>query len=65
MSEEPKEPAWARCDKCQHIFTYAYLPMEIAKVVPLMQRLSCPMCANTDGKTFFFCESPFLEDENK
>jgi hypothetical protein len=61
MTDEPKKPAWVRCDRCDHHFTYAYLPMEADKAVTLMRRLSCPMCANVDSNKFYFCEAPFLE----
>jgi Zn finger protein HypA/HybF involved in hydrogenase expression len=40
----PKQPFGARCIKCGHTWTAAFLPMEMATFARLVGALHCPAC---------------------
>jgi formate dehydrogenase maturation protein FdhE len=40
-----KRPMQVQCVQCGHVWTAAYLPMEMGKVATLLKRVMCPMCA--------------------
>lgn len=44
MKAEPKKPFWAKCTKCSHIWTAAYLPMNLTAMGKLLRGLCCPAC---------------------
>ena len=41
---EKKSPLRVQCDKCAHIWTALYTPMEIGAVAKILRRVMCPMC---------------------
>lgn len=47
---EPREPFWAKCCECSHIWACAYLPMNLTEVAKLVKTLHCPMCAAGSDK---------------
>jgi hypothetical protein len=44
LSEEKKQPFWAKCGACGHLWTICFLPMEMTKAATIMMRACCPMC---------------------
>lgn len=44
MNTEAKIPFMTRCTKCNHVWTAAYLPMELTAFSKLAKGLCCPMC---------------------
>lgn len=49
MSE--RQPFWVKCGACCHIWTAAYLPMELDKFATVA-KASCPMCAEPPRNVF-------------
>lgn len=50
MAEEKKRPFWASCTECGHVWTAAYLPMEMRAFSKLTKALHCPNCAAGSNK---------------
>lgn len=42
---EPKVPMRGQCDKCDHEWVVAWLPMSIDRIVPLL-KAPCPHCGS-------------------
>jgi len=38
-------PMMVDCGKCEHSWAVAYLPMEVSKLVDIMSKVKCPVCA--------------------
>ena len=47
MDANERVPFWAKCVRCKHIWTAAYLPMDMTAFANLAKGLCCPMCAAT------------------
>jgi rubredoxin len=47
MIDAAKQPCYARCQKCTHVFVYAHVPMELGTFARTMRRATCPMCGAT------------------
>lgn len=54
MDAKPKQPCYARCQQCQHVFVFAYIPMEVSKFCRTMRRACCPQCAATSKHLIVF-----------
>ena len=48
-----REPFIVHCDRCAHEWAAAYLPMELAKVVRILKRATCPACGALGRHIFF------------
>jgi hypothetical protein len=53
---EPRKPVDLRCGDCQHVWTGACLPMDLALFARLMQAAQCPMCG-ASGRRIFLAEA--------
>lgn len=47
---EAREPFWAKCVECRHIWACAYLPMNLTQMSKIVGSLRCPMCAADSTK---------------
>lgn len=54
---EGKSPMNVKCGKCNHVWTAAWLPMEMRKVAKVIGKLHCPACGN-DAKDIYLAPSP-------
>lgn len=52
VEPEDRTPFRVRCGKCQHVWTAAYLPMEVGSCCRLLKGVRCPMCA-AGGREIF------------
>jgi len=43
--KEERKPFWAKCGECFHIWTCAYLPMNMSAMAEIFKRVRCPNCA--------------------
>lgn len=41
---EARQPNWAQCKDCQHLWVAFQLPLPIKEAVRVMQGLRCPKC---------------------
>lgn len=53
MTTEKKTPFNGRCGGCGHVWTIAYIPMELTKFSTITKAAKCPMCA-TGSKNIYF-----------
>ena len=42
-----RQPLNVRCAACEHVWTVAYLPMELATAAMALKRATCPKCGET------------------
>jgi hypothetical protein len=45
-------PFNVRCGECEHVWTAALLPMEMAAAARLLMNVRCPNCGNGPKKIF-------------
>jgi len=49
---DTRSPFNVQCDKCQHVWTAAWLPMEARTFAKVTARLHCPSCGNGPKEIF-------------
>lgn len=49
---EPRRPVDLRCGDCRHVWTGAYLPMEVSRFAALIAAARCPMCGANSRRIF-------------
>ena len=49
---ESKTPMRASCKTCEHVWTFAWLPMELTAWAKLAKGLCCPYCGQGNKRIF-------------
>lgn len=52
MSDDKREPFNVKCKKCLHVWTAAYVPMEMLTMAAILRDMRCQMCG-VDSQQIF------------